>query len=89
MTNVQRSDWDQWWRTAVIYQVYPRSFSDSNNDGLGDVRGVINRLDYLQKLGVDAIWMSPHYPSPQADAGYDVADYFDVNPEYGTLEEFD
>lgn len=89
MTNVQRSDWDQWWRTAVIYQVYPRSFSDSNNDGLGDVRGIINRLDYLKKLGVDAIWMSPHYPSPQADAGYDVADYFDVNPEYGTLEEFD
>ena len=89
MTDVQRSDWDQWWRTAVIYQVYPRSFSDSNNDGLGDVRGIINRLDYLKKLGVDAIWMSPHYPSLQADAGYDVADYFDVNPEYGTLEEFD
>ncbi|MDO5049404.1 MAG: glycoside hydrolase family 13 protein [Actinomycetaceae bacterium] len=86
---VQRSDWDQWWRTAVIYQVYPRSFSDSNNDGLGDVKGIIKRLDYLKKLGVEAIWMSPHYPSPQADAGYDVADYFNVNPEYGTLEEFD
>ncbi len=89
MNEIQRSDWDQWWRTAVIYQVYPRSFSDSNNDGLGDIRGVINRLDYLKELGVDAIWMSPHYPSPQADAGYDVSDYFDVNPDYGTLADFD
>lgn len=89
MTDVTRSDWDQWWRTAVIYQAYPRSFSDSNNDGKGDIRGIIRRLDYLNDLGVDAIWLSPHYPSPQADTGYDVADYFDVNPEYGTLDDFD
>lgn len=86
---VTRSDWDQWWRHALIYQVYPRSFNDSNGDGLGDIRGIIDKLDYFQSLAVDAIWISPHYPSPQADAGYDVADYFDVNPDYGTLEEFD
>ncbi|MDO5747485.1 MAG: glycoside hydrolase family 13 protein [Actinomycetaceae bacterium] len=84
-----RSDLDQWWRSAVIYQVYPRSFADSNGDGIGDIPGIISRLDYLQKLGIDAIWMSPHYPSPQADNGYDVSDYFDVNPEYGTLDDFD
>lgn len=89
MNDVVRNDWDAWWRTAIIYQVYPRSFSDSNNDGKGDVRGIIRRLDYLKDLGVDAIWLSPHYPSPQADTGYDVADYFDVNPEYGTLADFD
>jgi alpha-glucosidase len=86
---VTRSDWDQWWRHAVIYQVYPRSFNDANGDGVGDIRGIIDRLDYLKSLSLDAIWISPHYPSPQADTGYDVADYHDVNPEYGTLEEFD
>ncbi|MDO5048914.1 MAG: glycoside hydrolase family 13 protein [Actinomycetaceae bacterium] len=86
---VTRSDWDQWWRHAVIYQVYPRSFNDANGDGVGDIRGIIERLDYLKSLSIDAIWISPHYPSPQADTGYDVADYHDVNPEYGTLEDFD
>ena len=84
-----RPDMDQWWRSAVIYQVYPRSFADSGADGLGDLPGIISKLDYLAKLGVDAIWISPFYPSPQADAGYDVADYFDINPDYGTLADYD
>ncbi len=78
----------KWWETAVFYQIYPRSFADGNGDGIGDLRGMIERLDYLQSLGVDAIWLSPHYPSPQWDCGYDVADYVGVDPEYGTLEDF-
>jgi alpha-glucosidase len=78
-----------WWRGAVFYEVYVRSFADSNDDGIGDLPGITSRLDYLKRLGVDAIWITPFYPSPQKDHGYDVADYFDVNPEYGTLEDFD
>lgn len=78
-----------WWQRGVIYQVYPRSFQDSNGDGVGDIPGIISRLDYLADLGVDAIWLSPHYPSPQEDFGYDVADYTGVDPMYGTLADFD
>jgi len=78
-----------WWREAVIYQVYPRSFRDSNADGVGDLRGIELGLDHICELGVDALWMSPIYPSPLADFGYDVADYEDVDPTYGTLEDFD
>ncbi len=78
----------EWWRDAVLYQIYPRSFADSNGDGVGDLPGIIDRLDYLQDLGVDGIWLSPHYPSPQVDVGYDVADYTGVEPEYGTLDDF-
>lgn len=77
-----------WWEQAVFYQIYPRSFADANGDGIGDIRGIINKLDYLQWLGIDAIWLSPHYPSPQIDVGYDVADYINVAPEYGTLDDF-
>jgi alpha-glucosidase len=77
-----------WWEEVTFYQIYPRSFADANGDGIGDIRGIINKLDYLQWLGVGAIWLSPHYPSPQIDVGYDVSDYVDVNPEYGTLNEF-
>jgi alpha-glucosidase len=80
---------ESWARDAVIYQVYPRSFSDTDGDGIGDLPGVIARLDYLVELGVDAIWLSPFYPSPMADAGYDVADYRDVDPMFGTLADFD
>lgn len=79
----------QWWQTGVIYQIYPRSFQDTNGDGVGDLRGIAARLDYLVGLGVDAIWISPFYPSPMADFGYDVADYTNVDPIFGTLEDFD
>jgi alpha-glucosidase len=78
-----------WWRQAVVYQVYPRSFADSDGDGLGDIPGVTSRMGYLAELGVDAIWLSPFYPSALADGGYDVADYRDVAPELGTLDDFD
>jgi alpha-glucosidase len=78
----------RWWQQAVFYQIYPRSFADGNGDGIGDFCGITERLDYLQDLGIDAIWLSPHFPSPQADCGYDIADYTDVAPEYGTLDEF-
>ncbi len=80
---------EDWRRTAVVYQVYPRSFADSNGDGIGDLPGITGRLDSLAELGVDAVWLSPFYVSPQADAGYDVADYRDVDPVFGTLADFD
>ena len=78
-----------WWRDAVVYQVYPRSFQDSDGDGIGDLRGIAGRLDHLAFLGVDALWLSPIYPSPLADFGYDVSDYTDVDQRFGTLSEFD
>jgi alpha-glucosidase len=80
---------DDWWRDAVVYQVYPRSFADSDGDGTGDLRGVREKLPYLHGLGVDALWLSPFYTSPLADGGYDVADYRDVDPRFGTLTDFD
>jgi alpha-glucosidase len=70
-----------WWETAVIYQIYPRSFQDSNSDGIGDLVGITSRLEYIRNLGVDAIWISPFMTSPQKDFGYDVSDYFNINPE--------
>ena len=79
----------EWWRTAVIYQIYPRSFADASGDGIGDLPGVTAHLDDLRSLGVDAVWLSPFYRSPQHDAGYDVADYRDVDPRLGTLADFD
>ncbi|MEU5562894.1 glycoside hydrolase family 13 protein [Micromonospora musae] len=81
------ADGSPWWRGAVIYQVYPRSFADGDGDGIGDIAGIRSRLNYLSTLGVDAIWFSPWYPSPMADAGYDVADYRDIDPVFGTLAE--
>lgn len=78
-----------WWRDGVIYQIYPRSFADSNGDGLGDLPGITARLDYLADLGIDAIWLSPIYPSPDVDFGYDVADYLAIDPRFGSLEDFD
>ena len=78
-----------WWQAGVIYQIYPRSFQDSNNDGIGDLRGIERRLDYLAGLGIDAIWISPIYPSPMVDFGYDVADYCDIDPRFGDLADFD
>jgi alpha-glucosidase len=78
-----------WWRTAVVYQIYPRSFADANADGIGDLAGVRSRLDYLADLGIDAIWLTPFYPSPLADGGYDISDYRGVDPRLGTLSDFD
>src|SRR4051794_16043194 len=78
-----------WWRDAVIYQVYPRSFQDSDGDGIGDLEGVRSRLHHVTQLGADGLWLSPIYPSPLADFGYDVSDHMDVDPVYGTLEDFD
>ena len=79
----------KWWETAVIYQIYPRSFQDSNSDGIGDLKGITSRLEYISALGVDAIWISPFFKSPQKDFGYDVSDYCDINTDYGTLADFD
>ena len=79
----------KWWESAVIYQIYPRSFNDSNSDGIGDLQGITERLDYISGLGVDAIWISPFFKSPQKDFGYDVSDYCDINPDYGSLDDFD
>ncbi len=92
MTDDQRLTTDNllWWQTGVIYQIYPRSYKDTTGNGVGDLRGIIEKLDYLQNtLGIDAIWLSPFYPSPMKDYGYDVADYVDVHPLFGALEDFD
>ena len=75
-----------WFPGSVIYQIYPRSFKDTTADGIGDLQGIIAKLDYLKDLGINAIWLSPIYPSPQADFGYDVANYTDIDPVYGSLE---
>src|SRR6476646_5042395 len=77
-----------WYKDAIIYELHVKTFHDSNGDGIGDFRGLIEKLDYLQELGVTAIWMLPFYPSPLRDDGYDIADYFDVNPNFGTLDDF-
>ncbi len=78
-----------WWRGATIYQIYPRSFADSNGDGIGDLPGITGRLDYVARLGVDAIWLSPFFKSPMRDFGYDVSDYCDVDPVFGSIADFD
>lgn len=80
---------EPWWKHAVIYEIYPRSFQDSNGDGMGDLNGITQRLDYLKELGVDALWIAPIYPSPQVDFGYDISDYQNIDPQYGTLADFD
>ncbi len=84
-----RTPADAWWKHAVIYEVYPRSFQDSDGDGKGDIKGIDSRLDYLKQLGIDAIWITPMYPSPQVDFGYDIADYEAIDPQYGTMGDFD
>jgi alpha-glucosidase len=80
---------DPWWKHAVIYEIYPRSFQDSNGDGIGDINGITSRLDYLKDLGIDAIWITPMYPSPGVDYGYDISDYTAIDPDYGTMADFD
>ncbi|MGU7915863.1 glycoside hydrolase family 13 protein [Streptococcus suis] len=86
MLEIQKTDW---WKKSVIYQIYPRSFQDSNGDGVGDIRGIISRLDYLHELGIDAIWLSPVYQSPMDDNGYDISDYQGIAPEFGTMEDME
>jgi alpha-glucosidase len=88
-TSGASSSEQNWWKNAVIYEIYPRSFQDSNGDGIGDLNGITERLDYLKSLGVDAIWLTPVYPSPQVDFGYDISDYENIDPQYGTLKDFD
>lgn len=85
----QPSSPDSWWKNGIVYQIYPRSFQDSDGDGIGDLRGIRQRLDYLVALGVDAVWISPIYPSPMADFGYDISDYCGIDPRFGTLADFD
>ena len=79
----------KWWHDKVAYQIYPKSFLDTNGDGIGDLRGIISKLDYLKELGIDIIWLSPIYKSPFVDQGYDIADYYAIAEEFGTMEEFD
>ena len=79
----------EWWRGGVIYQIYPRSYQDSNNDGIGDLAGITSRLEYISELGVDGIWISPIFTSPMKDMGYDVSDYRDIDPLFGDLIDFD
>jgi alpha-glucosidase len=78
-----------WWRDGVFYQIYPRSFQDTNRDGVGDIKGIIERLPYVSALGVDAIWLSPIFPSPMADFGYDISDYVGIDPLFGSMADFE
>ena len=78
----------QWWKEAIIYQIYTKSFNDTNGDGIGDLRGIIEKLDYIKSLGADVIWLNPIYCSPDVDNGYDISDYQNIDPRYGTMDEF-
>ncbi|MGB5444037.1 MAG: alpha-amylase family glycosyl hydrolase, partial [Psychromonas sp.] len=80
---------NEWWRTATVYQIYPKSFCDSGDKGTGDIQGIIAKLDYLKKLGIDAIWLTPIYQSPMIDNGYDISDYYSINPDFGCMADFD
>ena len=79
----------KWWHDKIVYQIYPKSFMDANNDGYGDIKGIISKLDYLKDLGVDILWLTPYFKSPMEDNGYDVADYLEVNDMFGTMEDMD
>jgi len=89
MTQAASASSAPWWKSGIVYQIYPRSFMDSNGDGIGDLRGIADRLDYLVWLGIDAIWLSPIFKSPMADFGYDISDYTNIEPIFGTLADFD
>ncbi|HKK79827.1 MAG TPA: alpha-amylase family glycosyl hydrolase, partial [Phaeodactylibacter sp.] len=86
--NLHHSNDPLWFKDAIIYELHIKAFQDSNADGIGDFNGLIERLDYLQELGVTAIWLLPFYPSPQRDGGYDISDYYTINPDYGNVEQF-
>ena len=79
----------KWWREAVVYQIYPRSFKDTNGDGVGDLKGIISELDYIKSLGIDVVWLNPIYGSPNAENGYDISDYQSIMKEFGTMEDFE
>src|SRR5262249_4448388 len=89
MTDLVNGYVRRWWKEAVVYQVYPRSFYDSNGDGVGDLRGIVEKLSHINGLGVDVVWLSPHYDSPGADNGYDIRDYREVAAEFGSMADFD
>ena len=80
---------NKWWKNAVVYQIYPKSFMDSNGDGIGDLRGIISKLDYLKELGIDILWLSPIYRSPLVDQGYDISDYYNIDPRCGSMDDMD
>ena len=80
---------EKWWHKSVVYQIYPKSFNDTTGSGEGDIRGIIEKLDYLKELGVEVIWITPMYKSPQNDNGYDISDYYDIDPNYGTMADFE
>lgn len=86
---IRTSDEKDWWQKAVFYQIYPRSFKDSNGDGIGDLDGITSKLEYLKETGIDAIWLSPIFASPMIDFGYDISDYYKIQPEYGNIDDFD
>ena len=88
-TDLDPSQQHTWWKEAVIYQIYPRSYADSDGDGVGDLRGIIQHLDYIQSLGVDVVWLNPIFPSPNDDNGYDVSDYTAIMSDFGTMQDFD
>src|SRR3989337_2137770 len=79
----------KWWKEAVVYQIYPRSFKDSDGDGIGDLQGIISKLDYMQSLGIDVVWLNPIFTSPNDDNGYDISNYQDIMKEFGTMQDFD
>src|SRR5215472_6871697 len=80
---------NSWHKESIVYQIYPRSFCDSNGDGIGDLQGIISKLDYIQSLGINAVWLNPVFMSPNVDGGYDISDYYSIQPEFGTMEDFD
>ncbi len=89
LTMAAEFTWREWWKNTIVYQIYPRSFQDSDGDGVGDLKGITSRLEYFNKIGADTIWLSPVYTSPMADFGYDVADFKGIDPIFGTMADFD
>lgn len=88
-TPLRASEEKDWWQKTIFYQIYPRSFKDSNGDGIGDLDGITSKLEYLKETGIDAIWLSPIFASPMVDFGYDISDYYKIQPEYGNIDDFD